>query len=83
MISLYERLKNAGCEISNYYSDLYVKDTPKARAIISDYKHDAGIHKPDDVPDAWISRFKSNIDGRYWLDIPMMFDPYWQAKGLA
>jgi hypothetical protein len=43
MKSLYRRLLEAGCEIDNHESDLYVRDTPEARAIIAQYKLDDGI----------------------------------------
>lgn len=64
-MTLYQELKSAKCEIDSHESDLYVKATARALAIIAKY------------PNGY-SRFISQIDGTYWLDIPFAFDPFWE-----
>ena len=74
MKSLYQRLKDAGAEIDNHYSDLYVKKTPKVDEIIKQAKIDGVVHSTG-------SPFRNNVDGKTWIDIPFQFDPYWEKKG--
>lgn len=68
-MSIYDELKGAGCELDSHESDLYVKDTPEARAIL-----DGNGKKVD----GWnVQPFTSAIDGARWLDIPFAYRPYW------
>jgi hypothetical protein len=67
-MSLYTELKDAGCQIDSHYSDLYVLSTPESRAIIA--RH-GGRCSP--------SAFRSQIDGKVWIDLPFCFEPYWEA----
>jgi len=70
--NLYHELKEAGCEIDNHESDLYVKDTDKSRKIIT--KHGLKF-------DGWtVQGFRSQIDGERWFDIPFAFTPYWDKR---
>lgn len=64
--SLYEQLVAAGCEIDNHESDLYVKATPEALAIIKTFEFRN------------VTRFRNQIDGEIWLDCPFAYDPFWQ-----
>ncbi len=71
-MSLYSDLIAAGCEIDHHESDLYVKRTPEAVAI---------IHQHGKTVDGWnVQPFVSQIDGTPWLDIPFAYEPYWAAK---
>jgi hypothetical protein len=63
--SLYEEMLEAGLFVGSHYSDLYVKDTPEAWAILK--KH--GSCRPD--------RFVSNTGEGRCLDIPFGYTPYW------
>jgi len=72
-MSLYERLKNAGADIDNHYSDLYVKKTPKVDNIIKQAKKDGLVFDTG-------SYFRNNIDNELWIDIPFMYDPYWEKR---
>jgi len=68
--TLYRILKAEGCELDYHETDLYVLDTPVARALIASYTANGGIVSP--------VRFRSEAgDGRYWLDLPFMNDPCW------
>ena len=68
-MTLYETLKAAGCEIDSHKSDLYVRDTPKALEILKEY----GREKD--------SRFRSQLDGSIWIDVPFHYDPFCEGKG--
>jgi hypothetical protein len=66
-MALYDELKAAGCEMDSHESDLYVLATAEAFLIIR--KHPVTF-----------TRFKSQKDGRYWLDLPFMYSPWWEHK---
>lgn len=70
--TLYERLVAAGCEIDHHESDLYVKATPEALAIIEDYEAASKLKNRE--------TFSSAIDGSPWYDLPFAYDPFWSAK---
>lgn len=67
-MTLYDELKAAGCEMDNHESDLYVLATTETYVILN--KH----------PEAHYTRFYSAIDGRYWLDLPFMYSPWWEHR---
>lgn len=73
--SLYQRLLEANCELDSHYSDLYVKATPEARAIIDEYRKEKGL------TNGWGlgGPFVSQIDGQTWIDLPFFYEPYWIA----
>jgi len=75
MKTLHERLTDAGCEIGNHYSDLYVRYTPEAAAIIDEWRKDNGLTS------GWgmCSFFTNQVEGGRWIDIPFAFDPYWKG----
>jgi hypothetical protein len=64
--SVYDRLVAAGCNIDHHESDLYVEATPEARAITAGEKNR--------------SFFRSQVDGKTWIDIPFAYAPFWAAK---
>jgi len=69
--SLYDKLKAAGQQLDHHESDLYVKRTPEADAII----------RAHGGPEAKNARpFIDNIDGQPWIDIPFAYIPYWERK---
>jgi hypothetical protein len=61
----------AGIEIDHHASDLYVPDCPTARAILAN-------HARHDVKQ--FTDLTSNPDGETWLDIPFMYEPFWEGK---
>ena len=65
--SLYQDLRAAGIPTDHHESDLYVLDTPAARALI--VKHGKKG-----------SGFTSQIDRKRWLDVPFAYDPFWEKK---
>jgi hypothetical protein len=69
MPTIYQDMKDAGLVEGNRYSDLYVFDTPRAWEIIGAHQMKAMAH-----------RFKSNIDGRWLIELPLCYDPYWEKS---
>jgi len=72
MKTIYERAKAAQLETDNYESDLYLKDTPEARRIVREWQEESGR-------DGAITYFH-DTEGAQWIDVPLAFDPFWQAK---
>lgn len=68
-MTLYEELLESGVELDHrdHTSDLYVRATPKALRLIME----SGL--------CW-SAFRSQIDGKLWIDVPFAFDPYWNRR---
>jgi hypothetical protein len=64
-IDLYALLAAAGCEIDHHESDLYVKATPEAIALV----------KASGWTYEW---FRS--DGASWLDVAFGYTPWWVAR---
>jgi hypothetical protein len=65
--SLYQDLKAAGIPTDHHESDLYVRDTPAARALIAKHGKKG-------------SGFTSQINRKQWLDVPFAYDPFWAKK---
>lgn len=70
--SLYDQLREAGCEMDSWQSDLYVVATPEARAIIKEYEDGGHISNK--------TSFRSQQDGRRWFELPFHFKPWWTAR---
>ena len=73
MATLFEMMQAAGVQCEGYQSDLYVPDNETTRQVIRDYEAETG-HNP------MRSTFWNQVEGGTWLDIPLMFDPFWLAK---
>lgn len=65
--SPYDAAVAAGCEIDHHESDLYLKCSPEADAIVKRFGCSA-------------ERFRSQIDGALWWDIPFAFLPWWERR---
>lgn len=65
--TVYEALKNAGCKIDSHESDLYVEDTQAARNIIAEF-------------DLKMIEFRSQVNQAMWLELPFMYQPFWDQK---
>lgn len=66
-MTIHQKLKAAGCEISNHESDLYVKATKESREILKDYEHRGTV-----------TNFTNQIDKQQWFEVPFAFDPFWE-----
>jgi len=62
---LYYLLLEAGCELDNHESDLYIKVSPESTRII-------------DQSNLKFTTFFSKREK--WYEIPFMYEPYWEAK---
>lgn len=73
--SLYDRVVELGCEIDHHGADLYVRRTPEAYQLIRDFEAEGGITNK--------TYFHSTIDASTWIDLPFLYDPYWESKRRA
>jgi hypothetical protein len=64
---LYQFLVAVGATLDHHESDLYVLDTPEARAIV-------------EASGAVFTSFVSATDGKNWLDVPFAYEPFWTAR---
>jgi len=63
----YAELLAIGAEIDSHEADLYVRATPETVKLVKNT--------------GWgFTYFKSEIDGRLWLDVPFAFIPFWGKK---
>ena len=70
MPSLYKDLVRARIPTDHHESDLYVLDTPEARATINRYGYK-------------FRTFTSNLDHKRWIDVPFAYEPFWEKKEQA
>lgn len=66
--ALFSRIVSAGIAYDSHESDLWLPDTPEVRQIMAGFP----LEKSQAV------RFRSLVDGRYWLDVPFAYMPYWE-----
>lgn len=69
-MTIYQELIKAGLKCSSHYSDLYVRVTEQSRNILKNH--------PIDNKNATI--FRSNLDGKFYYDIPFAYDPFWEKQ---
>jgi len=69
--SLYELLKEAGCQMDSWQSDLYVRATVEAREIIKEYESEGHITN---------KQFIRQKDGFLWIELPFHYVPWWTAR---
>lgn len=65
--SLYDECVEAGFDLDNHESDLYIKDCQAARTLLNQRGQK-------------FERFLSAVDGSMWLDVPFVYQPFWDAK---
>lgn len=65
--TLYQALLDTGYKIDHHESDLYVEESPTTVAMCKAH----GKH---------FTYFRSQIDGKIWLDVPFAYDPFWEKK---
>lgn len=63
-MSLYQQLKDAGCEMDHHESDLYVKATATAKEIT---KREGSREF-----------FHHQVTGELWIDLPFRYEPFWE-----
>ena len=71
--TLYAQLFEAGCELDNHYSDLYVKSCPESARILAE--------NPDLKVSKFVSKCKClSCERTEWYEIPFMYEPFWEEK---
>lgn len=65
-VGIYQQLKRAGVKLDHHESDLYAKVTPTSQRIVNSYRFKSQVKK-----------FRSQIDGKLWFDIPFAYTPFW------
>ena len=64
---LYAAAKAAGLEVDNHNSDLYIKVSGKARALINNYEYKNSV-----------TTFNSSDGSGLWFEVPFAFEPFWE-----
>ena len=67
-MNIYKKMKEAGVEISNHCSDMYVPVNKTTTGLLADYEFRRSV-----------TTFTSNIDGELTYDIPFAYDPFFPA----
>ena len=57
-------------DIDHYYSDLYLRKSPKSTELVNKLKY----------KDANVTTFRDNIDHDIWYELPFCYSPYWDKK---
>jgi hypothetical protein len=76
--------------VDNHESDLYCEITSTSIPILAAYRPTPGSppiitinnNKATLNYPRGCQPFKSEIDGTLWIDIPFMYDPYWEKKSV-
>lgn len=71
-MSIYTQMVEAGVEIDNHESDLYVPRNETTIALLRQYEFKQNC-----------SYFINQINGDTWIDIPFAYDPWWDEKGMS
>ena len=69
-MSLYEEIVEAQIPIDSHESDLYFLKTKKSMEILKKYF----VHAKS------AAMFKSDIDGKQWVDVPFAYLPWWENR---
>jgi hypothetical protein len=67
--SLYSQVVAQGIAHDHHESDLYIPVNAHTRVLLDDYEH-------RDI----VTMFVSQIDGKFWYDVPFAYLPWWDAK---
>jgi hypothetical protein len=68
--SVWAAVEAAGIKFAHHETDLYLPDIPEVRAILEKFP----------VNKANATKFKNQVEGGTWLDIPFAYLPAWEAK---
>lgn len=70
--TIYQRLIEAGFEVSNHESDLYFPINPETTAMVNELFPVSGGRSN------CVSKFTSNIDGKRMYEVAFAYDPWWE-----
>jgi hypothetical protein len=65
-MSIYEKLKAAGVKMDSHESDLYIEATPQNLEMTR-----GELNR---------SFFTSNVDGKFMIELPFAYAPWWIAR---
>lgn len=79
-MTLYEMAVKAlpADHIDHHCSDLYIKATPEAEAVLREWISSNHFENAASSP-MMLNRFYSHLDGCLWYDIAFQYAPYWEA----
>lgn len=69
MKSLYQSLIDAGIPIASHESDLYFPVQAQTVAILDQFESEQRC----------VTRFRDQVTGEIWFDVPFAYLPYWEA----
>lgn len=72
-MTLFEAIQAIGIPFDNHESDLYLPDTPEARAVLAQFPQ----------ANANATRFTNRRPpnaGEQWIDVPFAYEPFWEEK---
>ena len=69
-ITIYQKIVKAGIEFDNHCSDLYIPVTKETTKLIDAYRFKRNVTK-----------FKNQIDGRQFYEVPFAYDEYYKSWG--
>jgi len=80
--TIYEDLIAAGVKTDSHESDLYFEATPAAREIMRrrGLINRTGQRRAEGQS---FQFFRSEIDGKVWVDVPFSFDPWWHKRRIG
>ena len=70
-MALFDDIQKLGIQYDHHESDLYIPITVETVNLVKEY----------DLYNI-VARFKSNIDGKMWFDLPFQYAPYWEKRGM-
>lgn len=70
MNTLFDAIKSEGIPHDSHESDLYLPDTPQVRSILDKFP----LQKSN------ATRFRNEVQGGTWIDVPFAYQPFWEAK---
>jgi hypothetical protein len=74
MADLYAIAKRMGLNVDNHASDLYIEATPSAQGLIKSFQQKYSVNLN-------VTFFQSQLDHKYWIEVPFYYSPFWSARG--
>jgi hypothetical protein len=65
----YAEVVRRGIPHDSHESDLYIPVTPETEEMVRGYPSRSNV-----------TRFRSNIDGKMWFDVPFAYTPWWERR---
>jgi hypothetical protein len=72
---LYDAVVRLGIDHDHREGDLYLPDSRAVRALLADYGIAVNSHTA--------TRFRDNVTGGMWIDVPFMYRPFWTQTRIS